>query len=90
MFAGLRRLLREFGGVSDAAVLGALADGPRSTYGIQRAIERREGRYVGYGTLLLTLDRMEGRGQVRSWWGEALPEGEGEPRPRMYAAESGH
>src|SRR5215510_8364561 len=37
-------------------------------------IERRTGRTVSAGAVYTTLDRLERRGLVRSWWGEPTAE----------------
>ncbi len=40
---------------------------------IRREIERRTGRSVSTGAVYATLDRLEEKGYVRSWEGEATP-----------------
>jgi DNA-binding PadR family transcriptional regulator len=60
-----------------------LGDG---TYGaeVQREIRERTSRDVTPGTIYPTLDRLEKKGLVRSWMGEATPERGGRAR-RHYA-----
>ena len=60
-----------------------LGDG---TYGaeIQRELAERTGRDVTPGTIYPTLDRLEGKGMVRSWMGEPTPERGGRSK-RHYA-----
>lgn len=41
--------------------------------GIRREIERRTGRSVSIGAVYATLERLEGKGHVSSWEGEATP-----------------
>ena len=50
---------------------------------IRTEIERRTGRQVSAGAVYTTLDRLEGRGLVRSWWGDPTPE-RGGKRKRHY------
>jgi len=41
---------------------------------IREEIERRTGRQVSAGAIYTTLDRLESRGLVASWWGEPTAE----------------
>ena len=41
---------------------------------IRDEIERRTGRQVSAGAIYTTLDRLEARGLLSSWWGEPTPE----------------
>ena len=41
---------------------------------IREAIEVRTGRQVSAGAVYTTLDRLEARGLVASWWGDPTPE----------------
>jgi PadR family transcriptional regulator, regulatory protein PadR len=41
---------------------------------IREEIERRTGRQVSAGAIYTTLDRLEGRGLLTSWWGDPTPE----------------
>jgi PadR family transcriptional regulator, regulatory protein PadR len=41
---------------------------------VREAIEERTGRQVSAGAVYTTLDRLEARGLVASWWGESTPE----------------
>jgi PadR family transcriptional regulator len=50
---------------------------------IRTEIEERTGRQVSAGAVYTTLDRLEGRGLVRSWWGDPTPE-RGGKRKRHY------
>jgi len=56
-------------------VLAAVAHLGDEGYGvsIRREIERRTGRSVAIGAVYATLDRLEGKGYVSSWEGEATP-----------------
>ena len=50
---------------------------------IRTEIEERTGRQVSAGAVYTTLDRLEARGLVRSWWGDPTPE-RGGKRKRHY------
>lgn len=50
---------------------------------IRDQIEERTGRQVSAGAIYTTLDRLEARGLVASWWGEPTPE-RGGKRKRHY------
>ena len=41
---------------------------------IREEIERRTGRQVSAGAIYTTLDRLEGRGLLSSWWGAPTAE----------------
>lgn len=53
---------------------------------VRREIERRTGREVSVGAVYATLDRLESKGLVRSWEGEATPVRGGRAR-RHFALE---
>ena len=59
---------------------GADAHGSR----LQEELETHADRRVTISTVYVTLDRLEGRGFVRSWLGDATPVRGGKPR-RHYA-----
>jgi len=50
---------------------------------VRQEIERRTGRQVSAGAVYVTLERLEGRGLVSSYWGEPTPE-RGGKRKRHY------
>ena len=50
---------------------------------IREEIERRTGRQVSAGAIYTTLDRLEARGLLTSWWGEPTAE-RGGKRKRHY------
>jgi PadR family transcriptional regulator len=50
---------------------------------VRQEIERRTSRQVSAGAVYTTLDRLEGRGLVTSFWGEPTPE-RGGKRKRHY------
>lgn len=50
---------------------------------LRRTAEERTGRSVSIGTIYTTLERLEERGYVRSWQGEATPE-RGMQRKRLW------
>jgi len=73
------------GDLQQLALLAALrlgADG----YGaeIQQELERTAGRAVTLSTVYVTMERLERRGYVRSWLGDATPVRGGKPK-RYYA-----
>ena len=72
-------------GEFEQAVLFAIAQ-IDDAYGatIRDEIERRTGRDVSAGAVYTTLDRLERRGLVSSWWGEPTPE-RGGKRKRHYS-----
>src|SRR4029077_14501399 len=57
------------------ALLAVLRLGP-TAYGVpvRREIENRTGRSVTVGALYRTLDRLEEKGYVTSWFGDPVPE----------------
>ena len=66
---------REFLGEFEQVVLLAVIQADNEGYGmsIRREIESRTGREVSIGAVYSTLDRMERKGLVASWEGEAAP-----------------
>jgi len=73
-------------GEFEQLVLWALVRLRENGYGmtIRRELEERTGRRVSIGAVYATLDRLEAKGFVRSWPGEATPERGG--RARRYFA----
>jgi len=67
---------REHLGEFEVIVLLALVRLGPSAYGvpIRREIEKRAGRAVTVGALYRTLDRLEFKGYVTSWFGDPAPE----------------
>ena len=63
----------EYLGEFEQVVLLAVLRLGRGAYGvpIRREIEERTGRGVSVGALYSTLDRLEGKGYLHSWFGEA-------------------
>jgi PadR family transcriptional regulator PadR len=53
---------------------------------IRDEIERRTGRQVSAGAVYTTLERLEARGYLASWWGEPTPE-RGGKRKRHFRLE---
>ena len=76
-------------GAFEYEVLSALIQRPRDAYGatIRRDIAERTGREPSVGALYTTLDRLEAKGFVSSWWGEATAE-RGGRRKRYYRIEA--
>ena len=73
-------------GEFEQLVLFAVLQTGDAAYGatVRQEIERRTGRQVSAGAVYTTLDRLEGRGLVTSFWGEPTPE-RGGKRKRHYA-----
>src|SRR5579871_2376446 len=78
--SGKRSYLGEF----EKIVLLALVRLGDKAYGnaIRRTVEERIGRAPSVGALYTTLERLEDKGMVSSFWGEATPERGG--RPKRY------
>lgn len=76
-------------GEFEQVVLLAVARLGTDGYGVsvRREIERRTGRSVSVGAVYATLDRLEEKGLVRSWEGEAKPVRGGRAR-RHFALEA--
>jgi DNA-binding PadR family transcriptional regulator len=70
-------------------ILMVLLSEPRHAYGatIQSRIEERTGRDPSVGAIYTTLDRLEKKSFVSSWWGEPTPE-RGGRRRRYYKIEA--
>ena len=70
-------------------ILAVLLRQPQDAYGatIQERIEEHARRDVSVGALYTTLDRLERKGFVSSWWGEATAE-RGGRRKRYYKIEA--
>jgi len=56
---------------------------------IRAAIEERTGRQVSAGAVYTTLDRLEARGLVASWWGESTPERGGKRKRHFRLSSAG-
>jgi len=65
----------EYLGEFEQIVLLAIVRLGQSAYGvpIRHEIEKRTGRHVSVGALYSTLDRLEGKGYVHSWFADATP-----------------
>jgi hypothetical protein len=65
----------EYLGEFEQVVLLAVLRLGKGAYGvpIRREIEGRTGRAVSVGALYSTLDRLESKGYLHSWFGERLP-----------------
>ena len=76
-------------GAFEYEVLSALIHRPRDAYGttIRRDIAERTGREPSVGALYTTLDRLETKGLISSWWGEATAE-RGGRRKRYFRIEA--
>jgi PadR family transcriptional regulator PadR len=76
---------RDVLGSFEYQVLSVLERRPRDAYGatIQEHIEELTGRDVSIGAIYTTLDRLEKKSMVRSWWGEPTDE-RGGRRKRYY------
>lgn len=57
-------------------ILRVLREQPDDAYGVTlvERIQKNTGKEVSTGGLYVALHRMEKRGDVISWWGEATPE----------------
>ncbi len=66
----------EYLGEFEQVVLLAVLRLGKGAYGvpIRREIEVRTGRAVSVGALYSTLDRLESKGYLHSWFGEATPQ----------------
>jgi DNA-binding PadR family transcriptional regulator len=70
-------------------ILGTLLAQPRDAYGltIRDRIKERTGREPSVGAIYSALERLERKGMVSSWWGEATEE-RGGRRKRLYKIEA--
>jgi DNA-binding PadR family transcriptional regulator len=70
-------------------VLAVLLEHPRDAYGvtIMRRLAQRTGRARSLAAIYATLDRLQGKGMVGSWWGEPTAE-RGGRRKRLYRIEA--
>ncbi len=68
--------LREHLGEFEQIVLLAVLRLGENAYGVpvRQEIEQRTGRSLTVGALYRTLDRLEGKGYVASWFGDPVPE----------------
>src|SRR5438128_2076218 len=80
---------RDLLGGFEYQIMSVLLRRPRDSYGatIQERIEELTGRNISVGALYTTLDRLETKGLVSSWWGEPTPE-RGGRRKRYYRIEA--
>jgi PadR family transcriptional regulator PadR len=69
----------------ELTLLTILLDQPRDAYGvtIMDRVEERTGQAPNLGTVYKSLDRLEAKGFVGSWWGEPTEE-RGGRRKRYY------
>jgi PadR family transcriptional regulator PadR len=76
-------------GTFEYQILAVLVENPVAPYGatIGQRIKDRIGRDVSMGALYTTLDRLEKKGFVSSWWGEPTPE-RGGRRKRYFRIEA--
>jgi PadR family transcriptional regulator PadR len=72
-------------------LLSATARLAEDAYGaaIRQEIERATGRPCSVGALYTTLDRLEAKGLVDTWMGEATPERGGRPKRRVRVTAKG-
>jgi len=82
-------MARDTLGTFEYQILSVLLRNPRDAYGatLQERIEETTGRDVSIGALYTTLDRLERKGMVSSWWGEPTAE-RGGRRKRYYRIEA--
>jgi DNA-binding PadR family transcriptional regulator len=75
-------------GEFEQLVLFAVLQLDREAYGVtvRGAIEERTGRRTSAGAVYTTLERLEARGLIASWWGEPTRE-RGGKRKRYYRVE---
>jgi DNA-binding PadR family transcriptional regulator len=73
-------------GMFEFEVLRAVMDGPNA-YGvtIRDRLKQQTGREVSFGAVYTTLERLEEKGCLRSWWGESTAV-RGGRRKRFYEA----
>jgi PadR family transcriptional regulator PadR len=78
-------------GEFEQIVLLAILRLDKDAYGvsIRAEIAARTGREPAPGALYTTLDRMEEKGMVRSWMGEATPQRGGRPKRRFAVTRAG-
>ncbi len=79
-------------GEFEQVVLLAILRLDKDAYGvtIRSEIARRTGREPAPGALYTTLDRMEEKGIVRSWLGEATPQRGGRAKRYFTLTKAGH
>lgn len=82
-------MARDTLGIFEHQILSVLLRHPRDAYGatLQERIEEATGRDVSIGALYTSLDRLERKGFVSSWWGEPTAE-RGGRRKRYYKIEA--
>lgn len=83
--------MADYLGEFEQVVLLALARLGKGAYGvpIRREIEERSGRQVSVGALYSTLDRLENKGYVHSWFGEATAQRGGRSKRHFELLPSG-
>jgi PadR family transcriptional regulator PadR len=76
-------------GTLEFQVLAVLLEHPRDAYGItiMQRIEERTGKARSLAAIYATLDRLQRKGLVSSWWGEPTDE-RGGRRKRYYKIEA--
>jgi len=81
----------EYLGEFEQVVLLAVLRLGKGAYGvpIRREIEQRTGRQVSVGALYATLDRLESKGYVHSWFGEATAQRGGRAKRHFEVLASG-
>lgn len=82
-------MARDTLGSFEFVVLSVLLRQPRDAYGatLQERITEATGKDISIGALYTTLDRLERKGLISSWWGEATAE-RGGRRKRYYRIEA--
>jgi len=81
--------MRDVLGPFEFQILQTLLRHPRDAYGvtIRERLKTETGREPSIGALYTTLDRLEQKGFVKSWWGEATAE-RGGRRKRYFAIQA--
>lgn len=79
---------KHLGDFEQLVLLAVLGLGPKA-YGmaVRREIESKTGRRITLGAVYTTLDRLEEKGMVSSWTGEATPERGGRAK-RFFRVEA--
>jgi PadR family transcriptional regulator, regulatory protein PadR len=83
--------MSEYLGEFEQIVLLAIARLGEAAYGvpIRREIEKRAGRAVSVGALYATLDRLEAKGYLKSWFSEATPQRGGRSKRYFHILPAG-
>lgn len=76
-------------GALEFLLLAMLVEQPRDAYGISimQRVEERSGKVRSLAAIYATLDRLQRKGLVSSWWGEPTEE-RGGRRKRYYKIEA--